>query len=330
MAKTNPFIKEFSKPYIKDVNRILSAIKRYDRIAIFRHIKPDYDALGSQMGLATWIKDNFPNKEVICLGDNHVVFSPRIFPSMDEPSNDWFKEPFLAFILDTANTSRIADPRWKKAKFKIKIDHHPLVENFSKISIVNTKGSAASENIVSALLNIKGNYVLSKEAARYFYIGLVGDNGRFQFSSTSQHTFAVASELLGTGIQLSDIYNEMYLKQIDDLKVTAYVLNNFHVSPKGVAYYVLDHKIQQELNITTERGKENVNLFANIEGINAWCSVTEDVKDNCWRISIRSRKVAINEVASHWGGGGHAQASGAKVDNLEQLPLLINELDSLF
>ena len=35
------------------------AIKRYDRIAIFRHCKPDYDALGSQMGLATWIKDNF-------------------------------------------------------------------------------------------------------------------------------------------------------------------------------------------------------------------------------------------------------------------------------
>ena len=49
---------------------MLSAIKRYDRIAIFRHIMPDYDALGSQMGLATWIKDNFPNKEVHVLGDN--------------------------------------------------------------------------------------------------------------------------------------------------------------------------------------------------------------------------------------------------------------------
>ena len=50
-------------------------------------------------------------------------------------NEDWFKEPFLAIILDTANTSRIADPRWKKAKFKIKIDHHPEVEKYGKVSI---------------------------------------------------------------------------------------------------------------------------------------------------------------------------------------------------
>jgi len=322
--------KDFSKDYKKEIARILSAIKRYDRIAVFRHIMPDYDALGTQYGLATWLKDNFPNKEIRVFGDNHVVFTPRLFPQMDEVSQDWFKEPFLAIICDTGNTSRIADPRYKKAKFKIKIDHHPDVEHYGKISVANTSASAASEVVVNMLLQMKGKYVLSQEAAKYFYIGIVGDSGRFQYSSTSEHTFAIAGELLKTGINISKIYQNMYLKQVDDLYVTAYVLNHFSVSPKGVAYYCLSTEIQQELKITTERGKENVNLFANIEGIGAWCSVTEDKKDNCWRVSIRSKEVAINDVAAQFGGGGHPQASGARIDNLEQLPLLIEALDKLF
>ena len=196
MNKLNPIFKEFAKDYLKDIKRVLNAIKRYDRIAIFRHIMPDYDALGSQMGLATWIKDNFPNKEVRVLGDNHVTFTPRLFPEMDSLNNDWFKEPFLAIILDVGNVSRIADPRWKKAKYKIKIDHHPAVENYGNIQIVNTKGCAAAENIVGVLLNMKGDYKISKEAASYFYIGIVGDSGRFQYSSTTSHTFLIAEKLL--------------------------------------------------------------------------------------------------------------------------------------
>jgi phosphoesterase RecJ-like protein len=291
---------------------------------------PDFDALGTQMGIATWIKDNFPNKEVKVLGDNHVTFTPRLFPEMDSLNEEWFKKPYLAIIVDCANKNRIADPRYKKAKFKVKIDHHPAVENYGKVNVVDTTCAAASELLVNMILNFKGKYILSKEAASYFYIGIVGDSGRFMYSSTSTHTFAIAEELLKTGIQLSKIYQNMYVKKIEDLKVTAHILNNFFVSPHGVAYYVLDKNIQKELNITTERGKENVNLFSNIEGINVWCSITEDPKDNCWRISIRSKEKAINHIATKWGGGGHAQASGAKIDNLTQLDSFIKDLDDMF
>ena len=329
MAKVDKIFKEFAAPYIKDIRRVEAAIKRYDRIAILRHTMPDYDALGTQLGLATWIKDNFPNKEVVCLGDNHVTFTPRLFPEMDRLNNTWFDTPFLAIIVDTANTSRICDPRWKKAKFKIKIDHHPLVENYGKISIVNTKGCAAAENVVNMLLNFKGNYQMSEEAAKYFYIGLAGDSGRFQYSSTSKHSFAIAGVLLDANIQISKIYQQMYLKQVDDLKIIAHILTHYSISPKGVAYYVLDDKTLEDMNITTERGKENVNLFANIEGIDIWCSITEDKKDNCWRVSLRSKEVAVNGVAAQFGGGGHAQASGAKINNLDELPLLIEALDKL-
>jgi len=124
----------------------------------------------------------------------------------------------------------------------------------------------------------------------------------------------------------------MYEKKLDDLKVTAYILNHFSVSPHGIAYYCLDARTQEDLKITPERGKENVNLFSNIDGINAWCSITEDPtpKDWCWRISIRSKRKDISPVAFKWGGGGHAQASGARIKDLTELDAFIKELDDLF
>ena len=192
----NKIYKEYLKNELKDAHRIESAIKRYNRIAIFRHIMPDYDALGSQMGLATWLKDNFPEKEIVVLGDNHVTFTPRLYPEMDNLSESWFQEPFLGIVLDVNSPSRIADPRYKKAKFKIIIDHHPAEAKNANIQVVKTEAAAATENILAILFNFKGKYVLSKEAATYFYSALVGDSGRFQYSSTSKLTFGCASDLL--------------------------------------------------------------------------------------------------------------------------------------
>lgn len=223
MNKIDRLIKKEAKPFLKQYHEILNEIKKFDKIALFRHIMPDFDAMGTQMGLYIWLKDNFPNKEIRYLGDNHVSFTPRLFPETEKLNEDWFNEPFLAIILDTANKSRIADPRWAKASLIIKIDHHPAVEQFGHINLVNTKMAAASEIVVNMLLSIKGKYILSKEAASNFYIALAGDSGRFQYNSTTPHTFAIAKELLKTGFTLSNVYQKMYYKKIEDLKVTAYV-----------------------------------------------------------------------------------------------------------
>lgn len=324
-------ILEVGKKFKKENVELEKLIKKYDRIAIFRHIMPDYDALGTQLGLYHFIKDNFPNKEVKVFGDNHVTFTPRLFQEMDKESDSWFNKPFLSIIVDVGNISRIADPRFQKGEKIVIIDHHPKNEEFANIHIVDTSKAAASELVVSLLLNFKGKYVFSKESAKNFYIAMVGDSGRFQYSSTSAHTFKIASFLISCGISLNEIYGAMYLKQIDDLNVTAYILNHYEVSPKGVAYYVLSDEVQRKLKITTERGKENVNLFSNIEGINIWCSITQDTdpKEPCWRISIRSRDYVINGVAAEFGGGGHKQASGAKITTLDELPKFIEALDAL-
>ena len=225
----------------------------------------------------------------------------------------------------------MADPRFEKASKIIKIDHHPKVQDLADVDITMEEAAAAGELVVGLLLNFGSKYKLTAQAAEYFQIAIVGDTGKFQYSSVGPLTFAVASHLVNTGIDVSQVSKRMFVKQIEDLKIQAYVLTHYTISPKGVAYYVLDKDIQDELHITSERGKENVNIFANIDGIGIWCSITEDPNPNdyCWRISIRSKEVPINGVATKWGGGGHAQASGAKILNLDELPAFIKDLEDL-
>lgn len=329
--KINPVIKDVGVKYKKEYRQILRAIIRYDRIALFRHNTPDFDALGSQFGLATWIKDNFPNKEVLCLGDHHVSYNPRVFPDLDRVNQSWFEKPFLAILVDVANTPRISDPRYKKAKYKIRIDHHPQVENWGNVIIIDTDFVAAAEIISNMLLNYKG-YKLSALAAEYLYKGIVGDSGGFKFQHTTTHTFVVASELVSRGLDVTKINQNMFLKTMNELELKKYVLNNYKLSEHGVAYYIITNELQEQLQIETEIGKEALGLFQNTTGINCWLSCTEDVTDPTyrWRVSVRSNTVPINEVCSHFNGGGHDNASGAKLKRIEELPLLVKELDELF
>jgi nanoRNase/pAp phosphatase (c-di-AMP/oligoRNAs hydrolase) len=63
LHKLDPVITNYGKTHKKEYKAIYRAIERYDRIVVFRHIKPDFDAMGTQMGLYTWLKDNFPRKK---------------------------------------------------------------------------------------------------------------------------------------------------------------------------------------------------------------------------------------------------------------------------
>ena len=325
-------IKNEGKKYLKTYRKIIKAIEKYDKIALFRHTTPDYDALGSQLGFASWIKDNFPNKEVICLGDNHYSYTPRVFKEMDRVNANWFDDPVLAILVDVANTPRIADPRFKKAKYKIRIDHHPQVESWGKVILIDESYVACAEILANMFISLRDKYVLSEETARNLYIGIVGDSGGFRYQHTEPRTFYVAGELVKTGFNVTEVTQNMFLKPRNDLDLKKYILNNYQESEHGVAYYILTDKVQKELGIETEQGKESINIFANIEGINAWVSATEDVDDPTWkwRISIRSKTTPINGVASHFNGGGHDNASGAKLKKIEELPALIKELDDLF
>ena len=134
--------------------QVLKAIKKYDKIVVIRHDVPDFDASGSQFGLVQWIKDNFPSKEVYAVGKAHKYFSPSLYPVTD--TVDLTNEKFLLIVVDCANQPRIDGKELiAQADFVVKIDHHPLCDNYGDIVIVDEHAAAAAELVAEMLISYK-------------------------------------------------------------------------------------------------------------------------------------------------------------------------------
>ena len=320
---------EIIKKNIKLYKEVLKKIKQYSTIVVYRHTCPDFDASGTQNGLVTWLKDSFPNKKIYMQGKDFYDFTPRLFPAIEEVDETTLGD-FLSIVVDTGNTARIDNQNFSLGKEIIKFDHHPAVENYGQINIVNDELASCAELVLDFVYWCKKKYPLSMLACKYFYIGIVGDSGRFLFSSTSMHTFESASVCLDSGFNLQkDVYLPMYEKDPKDLEIQKFILNNYHLSPKGVAYYIFTKDDLTKFSLRPENGKNHMSLFSNIKGINIWVSISEDVSENVYRVSFRSKEIAINKVAVKYRGGGHAQASGGKLLSLDEVEQMIKDLDDL-
>ncbi len=305
---------------------IFAAIDNYNKIAIFAHKSPDFDAFGSQFGLANYLKDNFPTKDIIVLGDNHYLYSDDLYPLANKVDTEWFASDFLAIVVDTATIERISDSNYKKAKKLIKIDHHPDVAPYGDISFVDTSAVAVSE--ILAYLFLAHNGEISALTASYLFSGIVGDSGRFKYASTTAATFGVTEILINKGVDINNVYNKLYAQELPDLKIMGYILNNFIVTPYGFAYYIFTDEMQKTLNIPPERAKENVNVFSGVRGIKAWAAITEMKQEGEWRVSLRSAQKPINHIAEKWRGGGHVQASGATLLTEDEIVTFVAEIDA--
>ena len=184
--------------------QILDKIKEYDTIIIHRHMRPDPDALGSQIGLRDIIRHNFPKKKVLATGFDEPTLT--WIAKMDQVTDQDYQGA-LVIVTDTANTPRIDDERYKKGDFLIKIDHHPNDEIYGDLSYVDTNASSASEIVTDFALSC--DLLLSTSAARVLYNGIVGDTGRFLYPATTSKTLKIASKLREFDFDFSAMARQM-------------------------------------------------------------------------------------------------------------------------
>ena len=304
---------------------MLEKIKQYKHIVIYRHVNPDFDAFGSQFGLYDIIQFTYPDKRVYLAGDFEYELVNKYDFSVEASLPDFSKEEVLGIVLDTANKQRIDSDSYSLCKELIKVDHHIVVDRYGTMNIEEEKASSCSQMIGQFFMDHSDSLMITKAGASALYLGIIGDTSRFMFKSTSSKTFDVASCLLKQGIDISQLYQSIYLKKESDIKVNAFILNHYQVD-NGVAYYILKEEDLKHLDISRERGSDYVNILSNIEEYEVWMAITQNTKDNNWRVSIRSRDVIVNEIAGKYNGGGHALASGATLASIDQLPLLIEDI----
>lgn len=305
----------------KMYKEILNKIKEYNKIIIIPHIRPDGDCLGSAFGLKYIVEEIF-DKEVHVIG--HHAADTQWLGEISTLNDEDF-EGALVFSVDTGSVDRMIDKRAELGDFFIRIDHHPHVEHFGDIDYVDSSKPSTCTIITDMFRELE--LPIPKKASECLFFGTVTDTGRFKHKGVDQNTYVNAGYLLNNDIDLTEIYNHIYLKDISRLKLDKFVLNNFETTEFGFIYIKITTTDMKSLGLTTEDAGNAISKLENIIDYPVWAVLYE--LDGKIRGRLRSRGPVINEVAAMFQGGGHAMASGLTLNNWDELPSLLDEIQKV-
>ncbi len=309
-----------------EMKNVLNQIKAYHRIILFRHIRPDGDAIGSVKGLAEILKQTYPEKEIY-LQSADASERLAFLGADDEPLSEELFSDALGIVLDTATRERISGSQYRLCGKLIKIDHHIPVDDYGDIHWVEPNRSSACEMVAAFYDTFRDELKLNHAAASYLYMGMVTDSGRFRFSSVTGETLRLAGMLLDMGIETEMMFAHLYLREANTFAFQAYVLKNMKISEHGVASVYISKATCEKFGVSYEDAGDAVIYMDSIKGALIWIAFIE--VEEAIRVRLRSRFVAINKLAERYNGGGHACACGATLSSPSQRPKLLREADEL-
>lgn len=304
-------------------NEIINKIREYDTIIIGRHRGVDPDALCSQLALRDSILLTYPTKKVIAIGTGSSKFTH--FGKLDKMEKI---DNSLVIITDTPDLKRVDSANLANAGYSIKIDHHPFIEKFCDLEIIEDDKCSACEIIANIIYctELKCNY----DIAELLFMGIVSDSNRFLFNSCNSNTFSIVSKILSDyKLDISKVYDKLYLRPLSEVRLEGFIALNMNVTENKLGYIVISNDDIMTYGVDSAAAGNMINNFNYIKEILVWVTITEDIKNNQYRISIRSRGPEINKVAEKYNGGGHKMASGVRVSNINQAIDIVNDLDAL-
>lgn len=303
---------------------IYKKIKEYKKIVLARHVGADPDALGSTLGLKDIILNTFKDKEVYAVGVYSSKF--KFMGKTDDISKVDISDALL-IVLDTPNIVRIDGvDDISKFSYVIKIDHHPLIDDFGDIQWIEEDASSVCQMLIELVYDTR--LKMCPEGAKKLFMGVVSDTNRFLFDYTSPKTFNLIYKLVNdTKIEFTKLYDDLYERPLCEVRLQGYIEQNMKVSIDGFAYIKLTDEILKKFGVDAASSGNIVNSLNNIKEILVWVIFTEDKKNDVIRVNARSRGPVISKVLEKYGGGGHALASGARLKEEKEIKNVIKDLE---
>ena len=287
------------------LEKTCSLLETAKNVVITAHVNPDGDAIGSSIGLGTFLEEQGKNvKIVICdkLPRNLSFLHgyDRIQRSGDAEA---FKDVDLLVILDT-DMSRIGNLNElaKNAK-TLNIDHH--ISNDQKADYLYlAKSSATAEIIFDVISYMKAP--ISADVAMALYTGIATDTGFFKYSNTRSSTMMAGAKLIEAGASPNVVSEAIEEKPLEIVKGQIEALSTLEITSNGrVAGMFLDYPLTSSLEST----EGFIDLIRVIEGVEVAVFV-KSVEEKVCRVSMRSKGFDVSKIAMKLGGGGHIRAAG--------------------
>jgi len=296
-----------------EIGRVLRA---HQRFAVLSHVRPDGDALGSQLAVALALKQL--GKEVRVWNEDGMLekysFVPRAELLSQPPAKP---EDFdVAIALDTAIQNRLGNTMAaiRSANVWVNIDHHQSNPGYGDVVLVDPSSPATGQIIFELIKNQKLPF--DREIAENLYVAISTDTGSFQYPNTTSRTFEIAAELIRTGIDVGRISQQLYenypRRRIELLRA---LLDTMRFEADGrVAHFGLSFQLAQQLGVLPEDNEGLIDHLRAVRGV-VVAIFFEELNDGKVRVSMRSKsaRVDVSAICQKFGGGGHVLAAGARV-----------------
>ena len=318
----------------KSFERIHKAISSAEKFVITTHLLPDGDALGSEFALYYYLLKKGKKAKIInhnetpdhleFLDEDRVVKRFRDDPEKNAKS---LNEADIIFVVDTNEYSRIksmAEAVKNSPAKKICIDHHQglIPENYFDF-ISDTEAPATSEILYDFICSDNREYI-DKRIADNLYAGIMTDTGSFRYPRTTEKTFLICADLVKRGTDPVMMYDNIYNNiPTDKVKLLSRFIDSLTFHFRGTLC----------VGMVTQRDFADYHSdVKDVEGFSGFLMTMKNIKtgflivelpDSC-KISFRSKgNIKMNEFAKKFHGGGHVNAAGATVENID--PYVLKE-----
>jgi len=297
-------------------------VGQHQHFLLTSHIRPDCDALGSELGMAG-ILESLGKQVLIVNGQATPPNLAFIDPSSkirvigEDVTADDLKGVEVLMVLDTSAWAQLGPMgevlRGTEAK-KVVFDHHVSEDDLGAIALKDTQAEATGRLVAQAAEHL--GVEITPELAMPLYAAIATDTGWFRFGSTTNTTMRVAGNLIEAGADPTKIFADLYEQDtIGRVKLRGRVLERFATELAGrlIHTYVLADDFAQTGALPSDT-EDVINMGFGVSGTE-FAVILVGQQTGGFKISFRSRcDAAANQLAEQFGGGGHRAAAGAFIE----------------
>jgi phosphoesterase RecJ-like protein len=297
-------------------------IDRHDSFLVTSHINPDGDAIGSEMGLARFLRQL--GKKVVVMNSTET---PEVLDFLD-PDHEIvvYGEPGARELMDGVEAVIIVDVNnWEHLGHigrtlqarklpRVCIDHHQdSTDGFADHTVADTT-AAATGVLILELIQAMGGTV-TPEVAEALYAAIITDTGTFRFSNTDARVLRAAAALCEAGANPFEMQRRVFAsKSWGTGRLLGPVLSTLESAAGGkLAWISATLEMVNNAGATYDDMDGFVDLVRAIKGVELVVFFKETTEGDI-KVSLRSNgNVDAHAIAKHFGGGGHKMASGMRV-----------------
>ena len=299
-----------------DWTPFINLIRSHQRFVLTTHVRPDGDGLGSILALADCLRQQGKNVRLTVaskLPPRYDFLDPRREVRSFAAPGEEYRDAEAILVLDTGTWNQLGDfGTFMKTLDvpRVVIDHHMTQDDLGALRLVDTTAEATGRLIFEAIDALGGP--LSPEAAHALFVAVAMDTGWFRHKNTTPATFDLAAALTRAGARPTDAYECLFEQSsASKLRLTGVVLGRLRVTSDGrVAYTDILRGDYAATGAIPQDSEDLINYVRSVAGVEVAVLFMEQPSGGV-KVSFRSRRADVAQVAERFEGGGHRLASGA-------------------